>query len=164
LIYEQQPPQEVKAIVPKEVTNVKEDPKWCYTDLISRKPCRNERVECHSRIEQFVHLFVERKMEIHLARLLEQLIQTGLQANHPSGLVVSDVAIETYFELLLKQLWYKLKRFPGCEDIPFIEEITEDRILSMLKTLSASQLKYSDDHLLILFQTYDVKSCVIVTL
>ena len=78
--------------------------------------------------------------------------------------MISETCVETYFELLLKQLWYKEKKFGDLEDVPFDPQINENYILQMFKTLSQSTLKYSDDHLLILFQQYDCKSCVIVSL
>lgn len=91
-------------------------------------------------------------MELHLVRILTTLINQYTQQQAASkDLVISETCVETYFELLLKQLWYKEGRFGELEDVPFDAQINENYILQMFKTLSQSTLKYSDDHLLILF-------------
>ncbi|CAL6106853.1 Conserved_hypothetical protein [Hexamita inflata] len=160
LVYQQSPADTLK----KQQIKDTEKEKYTYIEFMTQKQTQFEKTECFCKIDQFVHLFVERKMEIHLVKILTALINTYLQDEHLRDLQISDVCVETYFELLLKQLWYAKKKFDNCDDVPFDVNITDKYIENMLQTLSNSNLKYSYDHLLILFQTYDLKSCVIHTL
>ena len=48
-----------------------------------------------------MHLFVERKYELYLVRIMTSLVSEYLQDGY-KDLQISEMCIETYFELLLK--------------------------------------------------------------